>query len=349
MSDFSQMPGMGPMNDTLKFMRDLWGGVKTPGMSMPTLSLDDLDKQIADMKAVEGWLALNMHTLKATIQTMEVQRATLSALQAMGQNVGATMGQNMEQAVDAAMNAAGAMAAMSPMAAMASMTGAANGAGTPAGAAAEAARSTTNTAQNPTAGGTGLGRGNGASHGFGGGNGTEPAAGAAGNFSFAPPQAEKPTPPAADEELVDETAAPAGQPAATLASVAAPFVDPAAWWGLLQDQFKQAMESAVAVGSVAPAASDARPTRRAPAKKGAGKSVKKPRSAAAPGGGRKSASKATAGKSASKSAAKKTGAKAAGRAIGKTASKAANKTTGKAASKASGSSRKSSATARRKS
>src|SRR4051812_45526623 len=100
MSD-TQIPGMGPMGDTLKFMREMWGGIKMPGVSMPSLSLPDIDKQISDLKAVEGWLALNMHMLKATIQTLEVQRATLSALQAMGQNMGATMEQNMEKAVDA--------------------------------------------------------------------------------------------------------------------------------------------------------------------------------------------------------------------------------------------------------
>ncbi|WP_229459444.1 PhaM family polyhydroxyalkanoate granule multifunctional regulatory protein [Massilia cavernae] len=53
-------------------------------MAVPTLSVDDLDKKITDLKAVEAWLALNSSMVRGTIQTLEVQRGTLAALKSMG-------------------------------------------------------------------------------------------------------------------------------------------------------------------------------------------------------------------------------------------------------------------------
>jgi hypothetical protein len=80
------LPGSGAMNDTLEFVRNMWGAMKIPGMSMPSMSPDDINKQITDLKAVESWLQINMNMLRTTIQTLEVQSATLSAIQAMGQS-----------------------------------------------------------------------------------------------------------------------------------------------------------------------------------------------------------------------------------------------------------------------
>lgn len=80
------MPGMNAMGDTLEFVKNLWGSMKIPGMSMPSLSPDDIDKQIADLKAVESWLQVNMNMLRSSIQALEVQSATLSALRSMGES-----------------------------------------------------------------------------------------------------------------------------------------------------------------------------------------------------------------------------------------------------------------------
>jgi hypothetical protein len=84
MSDnMNAMPGAGAMNDTLEFVRNFWGSMKIPGMAMPSMSPDDINKQITDLKAVESWLQMNMNMLRGTIQTLEVQSATLTALQSM--------------------------------------------------------------------------------------------------------------------------------------------------------------------------------------------------------------------------------------------------------------------------
>ncbi|MFZ6800939.1 PhaM family polyhydroxyalkanoate granule multifunctional regulatory protein [Undibacterium sp. Di24W] len=77
---------MGGMNDPLGFVKKLWGDMQLPGMVTPTLSVDELDKQIKDLKTVESWLTVNMNMLKGTIQALEVQRATISALKTMGES-----------------------------------------------------------------------------------------------------------------------------------------------------------------------------------------------------------------------------------------------------------------------
>jgi len=53
----------------------------------PTLSIEELDKRIQELKAVQFWLDQNATALKATIQAMEVQKMTLSTLQGMNVNM----------------------------------------------------------------------------------------------------------------------------------------------------------------------------------------------------------------------------------------------------------------------
>ena len=71
--------------DPLEFVRGMWNqmGFSLPGMVTPTLDVDELDKRITDMRAVEGWLKMNLGMLQMTIQGLEVQRSTLQAMQAM--------------------------------------------------------------------------------------------------------------------------------------------------------------------------------------------------------------------------------------------------------------------------
>lgn len=73
--------------DPLDFVRSLWNnmGFSFPGMVTPTLDLDELDKRIADLKAVEGWLKMNLNMLQMTTQGLELQRAALAAVKAMSQ------------------------------------------------------------------------------------------------------------------------------------------------------------------------------------------------------------------------------------------------------------------------
>ena len=61
-----------------------------PGMASwvaPTLSVEEIDKRIQELKSVLFWLEQNTTALKATIQAMEVQKMTLSTLQSMNVNM----------------------------------------------------------------------------------------------------------------------------------------------------------------------------------------------------------------------------------------------------------------------
>jgi hypothetical protein len=80
--DFSQfVPGF-------EFLKSL-SGATAPGASgfanwvAPTLSVEEIDKRIQELKTVQFWLEQNAHALKATIQALEVQKMTLSTLRDM--------------------------------------------------------------------------------------------------------------------------------------------------------------------------------------------------------------------------------------------------------------------------
>ncbi|HEY1610400.1 MAG TPA: PhaM family polyhydroxyalkanoate granule multifunctional regulatory protein [Paraburkholderia sp.] len=64
--------GLGP---SLSMMSDLMA---------PLTNVEELDKRITDMRAVEQWLKLNLSMLQSAIQALEVQRATLVTLRAFG-------------------------------------------------------------------------------------------------------------------------------------------------------------------------------------------------------------------------------------------------------------------------
>lgn len=76
--------------DPLDFIKNMWGnmGFALPGMVAPTLDTDELDKQIANLKTVEGWLKSNLGLLQMTIHGLEMQRTTLAAMQAISQSAG---------------------------------------------------------------------------------------------------------------------------------------------------------------------------------------------------------------------------------------------------------------------
>ena len=54
----------------------------------PTLNVEELDKRIQELKAVQFWLDQNATALKATIQALEVQKMTLATLKGMNFNMG---------------------------------------------------------------------------------------------------------------------------------------------------------------------------------------------------------------------------------------------------------------------
>lgn len=181
------IPGTGA-TDPLEFVKNLWGSMSVPGMGplssmAPAMSVEDLDKKIADLKTVETWLNLNMQMLRGTIQTLEVQRGTMVTLRSMSAAMAAAVKQP-----DGA-NAAAA----SPYAA------------------------------------------------FFGQPVAEPK-------PVAKPDAKAEPKPAAQPETPKDPLP---------AAAAAAMTNPAAWWNMLQDQFKQAVSSAMSPEAVAAAGAKA--------------------------------------------------------------------------------------------
>jgi len=71
--------------DPFEFLKTLWGpmGLPMAGMIAPIFDISEVEKRIADLKSVEHWLNLNLNVLRMTIQGLEMQKATLSAMQGL--------------------------------------------------------------------------------------------------------------------------------------------------------------------------------------------------------------------------------------------------------------------------
>jgi len=69
--------------DPFEMFRRLWGplGVPVPGMAMPTLDPQEIDKRVQELKSVEMWLSMNLNVLRTAIQGLEMQKAGLAAMQ----------------------------------------------------------------------------------------------------------------------------------------------------------------------------------------------------------------------------------------------------------------------------
>jgi hypothetical protein len=91
--------------DPFELFRRLWGplGVPVPGMTMPTMDPQEIEKRIAELKSVEAWLTLNQNMLRAAIQGLEMQKTGLQQMQGMQQGMQQAMQQAMQMGINAGM------------------------------------------------------------------------------------------------------------------------------------------------------------------------------------------------------------------------------------------------------
>ena len=95
MSD-SSPAGFGKFVPGFDFLQNLAKGAANTVPQMPnlanwiapTLNEEELDKRIAELKAVHFWLDQNSKALGATVQALEVQKMTLATLKGMNFNIG---------------------------------------------------------------------------------------------------------------------------------------------------------------------------------------------------------------------------------------------------------------------
>jgi len=100
------LPGFGqagelasnPVMASMEMMRQAWqnlagqAGLGTPNMAT-TLSAQELEQRITDLRVVENWLRMNLTVLSSIIQGLEVQRATVDTLKQFVNNVATATGQ----------------------------------------------------------------------------------------------------------------------------------------------------------------------------------------------------------------------------------------------------------------
>ena len=102
MSDSDNTPfGFGRFVPGFDFLQNLAKGASSgvsamPGLTnwvAPTVSVEELEKRIGELKSVQFWLEQNTRALAATVQALEVQKMTLATLEnmnvAMGDMAGA--------------------------------------------------------------------------------------------------------------------------------------------------------------------------------------------------------------------------------------------------------------------
>lgn len=90
-----QQAGFGQFIPGFDFLQNLAKGASAsmphmPNLSSwiaPTLNVEELDKRIGELKAVQFWLDQNKAALSATIQALEVQKMTLATLRGMNFNM----------------------------------------------------------------------------------------------------------------------------------------------------------------------------------------------------------------------------------------------------------------------
>jgi len=100
--------------DPFEMFRKLWGplGLPVPGMAMPTLDPREIEKRIADLRSIEGWLSMNLNMVRMAISGLEVQKAALEAMQAAGRPPGGSGREGVKP--DAASGDAAAQAMLWP-------------------------------------------------------------------------------------------------------------------------------------------------------------------------------------------------------------------------------------------
>lgn len=76
------MAEKGPSGDWFELMQKMWSPMSypMPGMFTPTVNVEDIEKKLAELRAVETWLTVNIGFVQMTIKTLEMQKAALDSL-----------------------------------------------------------------------------------------------------------------------------------------------------------------------------------------------------------------------------------------------------------------------------
>ena len=84
----NEPPGL--PKDMFEFMQKMWNPMSfpLPGMVAPTMDVGEIEKKIAELKAVEAWLTMQVGFVQMTVKTLEMQKTALESLAGAGQKPG---------------------------------------------------------------------------------------------------------------------------------------------------------------------------------------------------------------------------------------------------------------------
>ena len=68
--------------EVFEFFQKMWNPMSfpIPGMFQPTMSVEEVEKKIAELQSVENWLKMNLTFVQMTVKTLEMQKSALQSI-----------------------------------------------------------------------------------------------------------------------------------------------------------------------------------------------------------------------------------------------------------------------------
>ena len=71
-----------PSKELFEFFQKMWNPMSfpIPGMFQPTMDVEEIEKKIQELQAVENWLKMNLTFVQMTTKTLEMQKSALETI-----------------------------------------------------------------------------------------------------------------------------------------------------------------------------------------------------------------------------------------------------------------------------